>query len=156
MGWKIAARACPFTLVLAATLAAVSGATAAGSSHLTASFATPQKAAYCRLAVELQSGTVLHLLCWMPRNGLTVALPKTGRTRRLPGSTQATRAYYPRSRRLLPFGRRWWGDATALEGTGGGRTSALFRCVSRRAALTCRNRSGHGFRFLRPTGYRAF
>jgi len=156
MGSKIAALACLPALVVTVTLAAVSGATAARSSHLTASFATSQKAAYCRLAVELQSGTVLHLLCWTPRNGLTVALPKSGRPRRLPGSTQATRGYYPRSRRLLPLGRRWWGDARAREGAGTGPATALFHCVSRRAALTCRNRSGHGFRLLRPTGFRAF
>ena len=134
----------------------MSGATAARSSHLTASFVTPEKAAYCRLAVKLETGAVLHLLCWTPRNGLTVALPKTGRARRLPGSTQATRGYHPRSRRLLPFGRRWWGDARALEGAGNGPATTLFHCVSRRVALTCRNRSGHGFRLLRPTGYRTF
>ena len=93
MGSRIVARACVLTLILATTLAAVSGATAARSSHLTASFVTPEKAAYCRLAVKLETGAVLHLLCWTPRNGLTVALPKTGRARRLTGSTQATRGY---------------------------------------------------------------
>jgi hypothetical protein len=77
------------------------------------------------------------------RDGLTFFLAPTGRVeheRRV--GNRGLRDFWAR-KRLLEFGDYW-------------RFRTSFDCSSTREALTCWNRSGHGFRIDRPSGWRTF
>jgi hypothetical protein len=99
-------------------------------------FRTPDRKAYCAIT---EGEPPPGLVCWRPRDGITVYMLPRGR---------AERDVNPRNRglhgvaRVLRFGQayRAWG----------------YVCVSRRAGLTCKNRAGHGWWLGRERGVRVF
>jgi hypothetical protein len=110
-----------------------------------ASFVTPDRAAYCGV---WDGG---YLMCWRPRDGLTLSMSRRGRPQRILDSNY--RGYhdpesepvccYRRPSRVLPFGRSW---ARLRDWT----------CVSRATGLTCTNRAGHGWWLGRKRGSQLF
>jgi Family of unknown function (DUF6636) len=115
------------SLVVAADAAAV------------ADFVTPRKAAYCGVS---EGEPPFHLICWRPRDGLTLVVRRLGRATK--EIHPPNRGYYdPAPGRLLRFGQSW-------------KVGAYWRCVSRSTGLTCRNRAGHGWWVGRSRGSRLF
>lgn len=92
-----------------------------------ADFVTPRKAAYCGVS---EGEPPFHLICWRPRDGLTLTVRRLGRATKW--IHQPNRGYYdPAPGRLLRFGQSW-------------KVRGYWRCISRSTGLTCRNRAGHG------------
>ena len=116
-------------VVVAVTLGSL--AAAPGAAAVT-DFVTPHGAIYCGVS---HGEPPLALICWRPRDGLTLSMTQSGRVRRQ--LHPRNRGYHdPAPGRVLRFGQTWT-------------LSGYWRCVSRTTGLTCTNRSGHGWRLSR-------
>jgi hypothetical protein len=104
-----------------------------------AAFATPGKAAFCGVA---EGEPPLTLICWRPRDGITLDMTGRGRPHRslYPPNMGADDAV---PGRFLSFGKIW-------------RFPDHWKCVSRATGLTCTNRTGHGWWLGRVRGSRVF
>jgi Family of unknown function (DUF6636) len=119
-------------LVAAAGVALAAPAVAAGY----ASFRAPGRTVYCELG-EIKPAI---LVCWRARDGRSIGMLPMGRALVNPDTN--TRNLRHDRAPILAFGETWRGGA--------------YRCTSRRAGVTCRNRSGHGWFLGRSRGYRLF
>jgi hypothetical protein len=125
--------------VVGVGVVALASLVAATRAAAVSDFVTPRKAAYCGVS---EGEAPLHLICWRPRDGLTLAMRRSG------GATKQihapNRGYYdPAPGQLLRFGQSW-------------KVSGYWKCVSRSTGLTCRNRAGHGWWVGRTRGSRLF
>lgn len=101
-----------------------------------ASFRAPGRTVYC----ELGEVRPVSLVCWRARDGRSIGMLPTGRALVNPDTN--TRNLHHDRAPVLAFGRTWRRGA--------------YRCTSRAAGVTCRNRSGHGWFLGRLRGYRLF
>jgi hypothetical protein len=101
-------------------------ATASGATAL-ADFVTPGKAAYCGVS---EGEPPLTLICWRPRDGLTLDMTRRGRAHR--SLYRPNRGAYDVAGRILSFGKIW-------------RFPDYWKCFSRATGLTCTSRAGHGW-----------
>jgi len=93
-------------------------------------------AAYCQVTPSDNSSGLLY--CWTPNDGFTLGLGREGTPRRLKGDQSFNRRRTPAGYPRLRF------EAS--------RSGAGFRCISRRAGLTCRNSRRHGWTLPRYRG----
>jgi hypothetical protein len=115
------------------SLATVSAATAAPA------FVTPGKAAYRGVS---EGEPPLTLICWRPRDGLTLDMRRWGHAhRRLYRPNRGSDDAVPG--RILSFGKIW-------------RFPGYWKCVSSATGLTCTNRAGHGWWLGRVRGSKIF
>jgi hypothetical protein len=118
--------------LLVGSLATASAATAV------ADFVTPGRAAYCGVS---EGEPPLTLICWRPRDGLTLDMTRRGHSHRR--IYRPNRGVYDLAGRILSFGHRW-------------RFPRYWKCVSRATGLTCTNLKGHGWWLGRVRGSRVF
>jgi hypothetical protein len=118
--------------LLVVTLATASAATAV------AYFVTPGKAAYCGVS---EGEPPLTLICWRPRDGITLNMTRRGRAHRT--LYRPNRGAYDVAGRILSFGKIW-------------RFPDYWKCISRATGLTCTNRAGHGWWLGRVRGSKVF
>ena len=123
-------RALVATLFVALAMPAVAGAYA--------SFRAPGRTLYCELG-DLPAPRVLT--CWRAKDGRSIGMLPTGRALVNPDTN--TKNLHQDRAPVLGFGHTW-------------RYRTSYRCISKPAGVTCRNRSNHAFFLGRYRGYRVF
>jgi len=116
----------------------LAGLATASAATAVADFVTPGKAAYCGAS---EGEAPLTLICWRPRDGITLDMTRRGRAHRT--LYRPNRGAYDVAGRILSFGKIW-------------RFPDYWKCVSRTTGLTCTNLSGHGWWLGRVRGSRVF
>jgi hypothetical protein len=124
-------------VVVIGALAFASLATASAATAV-ADFVTPRKAAYCGVS---EGEPPLSLICWRPRDGITLDMTRRGRAHR--SLYRPNRGADDVAGRILSFGKIW-------------RFPDYWKCVSRATGLTCTNRAGHGWWLGRVRGSKVF
>jgi hypothetical protein len=120
--------------VVFATAVVMLAAPTAASAY--ANFRAPGRTLYCELG-DLPAPRVL--ICWRARDGLSIGMLPTGRATVSPDRNN--KANHQDRAPVLGYNHTW-------------RYRTSYRCISKPAGVTCRNRSNHGFFLGRFRGFR--